>query len=43
VLIIPVTHHMPLVSAPYGLQHLGMYRCIVIARKTSAWFHDKTI
>jgi hypothetical protein len=31
------------VSAPYRLQHLGMYRCIVIARKTSAWFHNQTI
>jgi len=41
--IIPIPHHMPLVGAPYCLQHLGMHHRIVVARKTSARFHDPTI
>jgi NAD(P)H-dependent flavin oxidoreductase YrpB (nitropropane dioxygenase family) len=41
--IIPVTHGMPLVRAPYRFEDLGMDDCVVIAGKTSGGFHDKTI
>jgi hypothetical protein len=41
--IVPIPHRMPLVGAPYRLQHLGMHCRIVVARKTSARFHNKTI
>ena len=39
--IVAVSDHMALVRVLDGLQRVGMHPGIVVAGKTSAWFHDR--
>ena len=41
--IVPIPHGVALVRLLNGLQHLRMHNRVIIAGKTTTWFHDKTI